>query len=69
MINSQQVIDSIIAQGMLPLYFNADENVSIEVLQALYKAGIKAVEYTNRGEAALKNFAKICVSLSCLGNS
>ena len=44
---------------MLPLYFNADETVSIEVLRAIYKAGVKAVEYTNRGEAALKNFAKM----------
>ena len=44
---------------MLPLYFNADEAVSIEVLRTIYKAGVKAVEYTNRGEAALKNFAKM----------
>jgi len=43
----------------LPLYFNADETVSIEVLRALYRAGVKAVEYTNRGEAALKNFKKL----------
>ncbi len=55
----QQVTDAIIEQGMLPLYFNADETVSVEVLRALYKAGVKAVEYTNRGEAALKNFTKM----------
>jgi 2-dehydro-3-deoxyphosphogluconate aldolase/(4S)-4-hydroxy-2-oxoglutarate aldolase len=54
--NPQQIADAIIAQGMLPLYFNADETVSIHVLRAIYKAGIKAVEYTNRGEAALVNF-------------
>ena len=41
------------------LYFNADETVSVEVLRAIYKAGVKAVEYTNRGEAALKNFKKM----------
>ena len=56
---SKQITDAIIAQGMLPLYFNADETVSIEVLRAIYKAGVKAVEYTNRGEAALKNFTKM----------
>jgi len=44
---------------MLPLYFNPDETVSIEVLRAIYKAGVKAVEYTNRGEAAFKNFKKL----------
>ncbi len=59
MTNVQQVTDAIIQQGMLPLYFNADETVSVEVLRSLYKAGVKAVEYTNRGEAALKNFTKM----------
>ncbi len=53
MSKSKQIAEAIIAQGMLPLYFNADETVSVEVLRAIYKAGVKAVEYTNRGEAAL----------------
>ena len=56
MSKKQEIIDVIVAQGMLPLYFNADETVSIEILKTIYNAGIKAVEYTNRGEAALKNF-------------
>jgi 2-dehydro-3-deoxyphosphogluconate aldolase/(4S)-4-hydroxy-2-oxoglutarate aldolase len=46
-------------QGILPLYFNKDTEVSINILHALYNAGIRTVEYTNRGEAALKNFAKL----------
>ena len=46
-------------QGILPLYFNKDEEVSVEILRALYKAGVKTIEYTNRGEAALKNFGKL----------
>jgi len=44
------------SQGMLPLYFNKDMQVSIDLLKALYSAGIRTVEYTNRGEAALANF-------------
>lgn len=59
MSKSKQIADAIIAQGMLPLYFNADETVSVEILKAVYRAGIKAVEYTNRGEAALSNFKKM----------
>ena len=59
MIKSQQVKDVILQQGILPLYFNKDETISIEVLRALYKAGVKAIEYTNRGEAALSNFKKM----------
>ncbi len=46
-------------QGILPLYFFKDEETSVEILKALYKAGIRTVEYTNRGEAALKNFIKM----------
>ena len=55
----EKVTDIILQQGILPLYYNADEMVSVEVLKAIYRAGIKAVEYTNRGEAALKNFKKL----------
>ncbi len=51
-----KVTDAIVQQGILPLYFNPDELVSVEILRAVYKAGIRAVEYTNRGEAALSNF-------------
>jgi 2-dehydro-3-deoxyphosphogluconate aldolase/(4S)-4-hydroxy-2-oxoglutarate aldolase len=46
-------------QGMLPLYFYKDTEVSLSVLRALYNAGIRTVEYTNRGEAALKNFGEM----------
>jgi len=46
-------------QGILPLYFYKDTDVSLEVLKALYRAGIRMVEYTNRGEAALQNFKKM----------
>lgn len=55
----EQSISVITGQGILPLYFNPDETVSIEVLRAIYRAGIKAVEYTNRGDAALSNFKKM----------
>ncbi|WP_310379978.1 bifunctional 4-hydroxy-2-oxoglutarate aldolase/2-dehydro-3-deoxy-phosphogluconate aldolase [Flavobacterium sp.] len=57
--NVQKVTEIIAQQGMLPLYFNEDENVSIQVLRALYRAGIKAVEYTSRGDTALSNFKKM----------
>jgi len=53
------VSDKIVQQGILPLYFNSDENVSVEILKAIYRAGVRAVEYTNRGEAALSNFKKL----------
>ncbi|WP_294315231.1 bifunctional 4-hydroxy-2-oxoglutarate aldolase/2-dehydro-3-deoxy-phosphogluconate aldolase [uncultured Chryseobacterium sp.] len=55
----QSVTQTIIKQGVLPLYYNADEAITLDVLRALYKAGIRAVEYTSRGEAALNNFKKM----------
>lgn len=58
-----ELLQLIPQQGILPLYFYKDTEVSIGVLKALYNAGIRTVEYTNRGEAALTNFRemkKVC---------
>lgn len=59
----KEIQDQIIKQGLLPLFYNNDGDVSIQLLKALYAGGIRSVEYTNRGEAALANFRamkKIC---------
>ena len=61
--NKEVLLQLIPQQGMLPLYFNKDTQTSIELLKTLYSAGIRTVEYTNRGEAALANFIamkKVC---------
>ncbi|WP_294299124.1 bifunctional 4-hydroxy-2-oxoglutarate aldolase/2-dehydro-3-deoxy-phosphogluconate aldolase [uncultured Chryseobacterium sp.] len=55
----QSATHTIISQGVLPLYYNADETITLDILRALYKAGIRAVEYTSRGDAALSNFKKM----------
>jgi 2-dehydro-3-deoxyphosphogluconate aldolase/(4S)-4-hydroxy-2-oxoglutarate aldolase len=63
MSNKETVLQLIPKQGILPLYYNADTTISIQILKALYQAGIRAVEYTNRGEQALTNFRemrKVC---------
>jgi len=59
MTRTQQITDAIVAQGILPLYYNASEEVSLKTLRAIHRAGIRAVEYTNRGEAALHNFTRM----------
>lgn len=56
---SQQVIDAIVKQGVLPLYFHEDLNRSLAILRSLYSAGLKVVEYTNRGASALENFKQL----------
>jgi 2-dehydro-3-deoxyphosphogluconate aldolase/(4S)-4-hydroxy-2-oxoglutarate aldolase len=65
MLNHTEIKNIIQQQGVLPLFFSEDETVSIEVLKALYEAGIRVIEYTNRGENALRNFKalkNICAS-------
>lgn len=55
------ILKQIREHRILPLYFHSDPEVSMEVLKTLYRAGIRLVEYTNRGEAALENFKKMRV--------
>jgi len=57
--SKQAVVESILKQRMLPLFFYEDTEVSIETTKILYKAGVRVLEYTNRGEAALKNFTAL----------
>lgn len=57
--NKQAVTESILKQRMLPLYFHEDTEVSMQVARTLYKAGVRVFEYTNRGDAAFKNFAAL----------
>lgn len=54
--DKQLVLQTILNQGVLPLFFYEDPEVSLEVVSTLYQAGIRTLEYTNRGPAALDNF-------------
>ncbi|HUQ96134.1 MAG TPA: hypothetical protein VM010_00610 [Chitinophagaceae bacterium] len=57
--NKQAILQCITQQGMLPLFYHDDAAVSMAVLRTLYNGGIRAVEYTNRGHAALPNFQQL----------
>jgi 2-dehydro-3-deoxyphosphogluconate aldolase / (4S)-4-hydroxy-2-oxoglutarate aldolase len=57
--NKQKVVESILKQRMLPLYFYEDTEISLQITKTLYKAGVRVLEYTNRGDAALKNFSAL----------
>ena len=46
----------ICTEKILPLFYHDSAETSVEVLKVLYESGIKAVEYTNRGDNALDNF-------------
>ncbi len=53
------VLEKIIAQGTLPLFFHHDKAESIEILRTLYQAGIRVFEFTNRGPEALDVFESL----------
>jgi 2-dehydro-3-deoxyphosphogluconate aldolase/(4S)-4-hydroxy-2-oxoglutarate aldolase len=57
--NRDFVKKEIIRQGLLPLFFHADARKSISILQALYRAGVRIAEFTNRGSEALENFTAL----------
>lgn len=59
MAEKETVTQSIVNQGLLPLYFHPDPDLSVSVLRALYDAGVRVVEYTNRGDAAFSNFRRL----------
>jgi len=54
--HKKAVLNSILSQGMLPLFYYEDAEVSLEITRSLYKAGVRVLEYTNRGKQALENF-------------
>lgn len=52
----EQILESIIAQGMLPLFYHEDKELGLSIIKTLYDSGVRSVEFTNRGPAALENF-------------
>jgi 2-dehydro-3-deoxyphosphogluconate aldolase/(4S)-4-hydroxy-2-oxoglutarate aldolase len=55
----KQAIQLLLQEKLLPLYYHESAEVSIGILRALYDAGLKIVEYTNRGDNALQNFKQL----------
>ena len=51
-----QMIELVKSLGVLPLFYHKDPTVCVAVVKALYQAGVRCVEFTNRGAAAFENF-------------
>ena len=49
---SAHILDS----KLIPLFYEDDVTVVVEVVKALYAGGIRTIEFTNRGTKALENF-------------
>lgn len=45
--------------GAIPLYYNPDPEVMMEVISACYRGGMKIFEFTNRGDMAHELYAEL----------
>ena len=57
--NKLQVLQTMKETGIVPVFYNADVEVSKNVLKACYEGGIRAFEFTNRGDFAQEVFAEL----------
>ena len=52
-------INKIERQCVLPLFYRDDLQECLDIIQTLYLAGIRVIEFTNRGPFAVDNFSKM----------
>lgn len=53
------VLDTIRRTGMVPVFYYSDASVACRVLKACYDGGVRAFEFTNRGDFALEVFTAL----------
>lgn len=54
-----QVMDRIKSTGMVPVFYNSDPEITKNVVKACYDGGVRAFEFTNRGDMAHEVFAEV----------
>lgn len=57
--NKQQVLSKIAATGMVPVFYNKDAETAKRVVKACYDGGVRAFEFTNRGDFAHEVFEEV----------
>ena len=57
--NKMQVLDAIVSTGMVPVYYNKDVEIAKQVVKACYEGGVRAFEFTNRGDFPHEVFAEL----------
>ena len=53
------VLNKIQSTGIVPVFYNSDVEVAKQVVKACYEGGIRAFEFTNRGDFAHEVFAEV----------
>lgn len=54
-----QVLNTLDAVGIVPVFYHADAAVCKEILKAVYSGGVRVFEFTNRGDGAHKVFEEL----------
>lgn len=54
-----EVLQTMKETGIVPVFYNSDIEVSKKVLKACYEGGIRAFEFTNRGDFAQEVFGEL----------
>ena len=54
-----QVLATMQQTGLVPVFYHADASVAKQVLKACYDGGVRAFEFTNRGDFAQEVFAEL----------
>lgn len=62
-----EVYQAILETGLVPLYYQADAGVALEIALACGRGGARVVEFTNRGELAYPVFSELARSLAAPG--
>jgi 2-dehydro-3-deoxyphosphogluconate aldolase/(4S)-4-hydroxy-2-oxoglutarate aldolase len=67
--NKIEVLSSMISTGMVPVFYHKDAEVAKNVAKACYEGGVRAFEFTNRGEFAHEVFGELSkfVAKECPG--
>lgn len=62
--SKEDILLLIQSQRILPLFYHDDKEVCVGVIDSLYKAGVRCVEFTNRGSYALDNYKHLLSLIS-----
>ena len=58
--NKIQVLSVMKSTGMVPVFYHSDVETAKQVVKACYEGGVRAFEFTNRGDFAHEVFGELC---------
>jgi len=57
--NKIKTLSTILESGMVPVFYHSDVEVAKQVVKACYEGGVRAFEFTNRGDFAHEVFGEL----------